>query len=66
LTENSHGLRHTAATLLIDPGLNVNAVSTRLGHAGTSTTKNIYAHALQSTDRQAADITEDILARKQA
>jgi len=57
---NFHGLRHTAATLLIDKGLNVKAVSARLGHAQTSTTTNIYAHALQSADRQAADMMEDI------
>lgn len=57
---NFHGLRHTAATLLIDKGLNVKAVSARLGHAQTSTTANIYAHALQSADRQAADIMDNI------
>lgn len=57
---NFHGLRHTAATLLIDKGLNIKAVSARLGHAQTSTTTNIYAHALQSADRQAADLMEDI------
>ncbi len=55
-----HGLRHTAATLLIDRGLNIKAVSARLGHAQTSTTTNIYAHALISADQQASDIMEDV------
>jgi integrase len=53
-----HGLRHTSASILIDQGLNIKAVSSRLGHADTSTTMNIYAHALKSADRQAADIMD--------
>lgn len=61
---NFHMLRHTAATLLIDKGLNIKAVSSRLGHAQTSTTTNIYAHALQTADKQAADIMEGIFVPK--
>lgn len=41
-----HGLRHTAATLLIADHVDVKTVSRFLGHAETSTTMNIYAHAL--------------------
>lgn len=59
-----HCLRHTAATLLIHKGLNVRAVSSRLGHANTSTTMNIYAHALQTADKQATDMMESILTPK--
>jgi integrase len=55
-----HGLRHTAATLLIDKGLNIKAVSARLGHTQASTTINIYTHALKSADRKAADMMEDV------
>ena len=51
-----HGLRHTSATLLISQSLDVRSVSARLGHAQTSTTLNIYAHAIKSKDQQAADI----------
>lgn len=40
------------------------AVSARLGHSQTSTTTNIYAHALQSADRRAADLMEDIFKTK--
>jgi len=61
---NFHAIRHTAATLLINQGLNVKALSARLGHANTSTTMNIYAHALQSADKQAADIMDNIISRK--
>ena len=56
-----HGLRHTAATLLIGQGVNVKTVSNRLGHASTSTTMNIYAHALQELDRSASDTLENLL-----
>ncbi len=61
---NFHALRHTAATLLINQGLNVKAVSTRLGHSNTSTTLNIYAHSLRSADKKAADMMEEIFTKK--
>jgi integrase len=41
-----HGLRHTAATLLLDAGTPVKVVSEMLGHANASITLNIYAHAV--------------------
>ena len=56
-----HGLRHTSATLLIASQQDVTTVSKRLGHAQTSTTMNIYAHALQESDRKAADALENML-----
>lgn len=59
-----HGLRHTSATLLIASKQDVRTVSSRLGHAQASTTMNIYAHALQETDRKAANALENILQKK--
>lgn len=50
-----HSLRHTNATLLIQQGVSIRAVSGRLGHSQTSTTMNIYAHQLQSADAAAAE-----------
>ena len=50
-----HSLRHSNATLLISEGVDIRTVSNRLGHAQTSTTLNIYSHALQSRDAAAAD-----------
>ncbi len=50
-----HGLRHTSATLLIAQNVDVKTVSRRLGHAETSTTMNIYAHALEKRDTVASD-----------
>lgn len=58
-----HGLRHTSATLLIASKQDVQTVSSRLGHAQASTTMNIYAHALQETDRKAATALEDMLVK---
>ena len=57
-----HGLRHTSATLLISQNIDIRTVSARLGHAQTSTTMNIYAHALQSLDQTAADALSNVLA----
>lgn len=59
-----HGLRHTHATLLISQGLDVRTVSNRLGHAQTSTTLNIYAHAFAKMDREASDKLDNLLYRE--
>ena len=58
-----HGLRHTSATLLIAGKQDVRTVSSRLGHAQASTTMNIYAHALQDTDRKASAALENMLVK---
>jgi integrase len=59
-----HELRHTSATLLIDQGENVKTLSQRLGHAETSTTMNIYAHALKTADKSAANKLENLIFKK--
>ncbi|HNX15628.1 MAG TPA: tyrosine-type recombinase/integrase [Oscillospiraceae bacterium] len=59
-----HSLRHTNATLMIASGIDIRTVSRRLGHAQTSTTMNIYTHAIQSADAKAADKLEDMLSPK--
>ena len=56
-----HSLRHTNATLLIAGGVDIRTVSKRLGHSQTSTTLNIYTHAIQSADAMAAQTIGDIL-----
>lgn len=50
-----YGLRHTAATIMIAQGLNVRDVAARLGHAQTSTTLNIYAHAFMDANTRATE-----------
>ena len=59
-----HGLRHTSATLLIASGQDIKTTSKRLGHAQTSTTMNIYAHALEESDKKAASALETMLAKR--
>ena len=59
-----HSLRHTNATLMIASGVQVRTVSSRLGHANTTTTQNIYAHAIRSADEAAAEALDDILTPK--
>lgn len=56
-----HSLRHTNITLMIAAGVPLRTVARRGGHAQTSTTSNIYAHAIQSVDELAADAIADIL-----
>ena len=58
-----HGLRHTSATMLLANGCDIKTVSSRLGHADITTT-NIYVHALESTDRLAAQTFDNFLKRK--
>jgi integrase len=56
-----HSLRHTNITLLIAAGVPLRTVSYRAGHAQTSTTANIYSHAIRTADEMAADVLDDIL-----
>jgi integrase len=56
-----HSLRHTNITLQIAAGVPLRTVSYRAGHAQTSTTANIYSHAIKTADEMAADVLSDIL-----
>lgn len=57
-----HSLRHTNITLLIAAGVPLRTVSYRAGHAQTSTTANIYSHAIRTADEQAAEVLDIVLA----
>jgi integrase len=50
-----HDLRHTSGTLLLNQGVHMKTISARLGHSNILTTMNIYGHALESADREAAN-----------
>ena len=56
-----HGLRHTAASILIAQNTDISTVSKRLGHSRTSVTLDIYTHAIKEADRAAADKLEAII-----
>lgn len=58
---NFHALRHTVTTLLINRGMDIKSVSGIMGHSSANTTLNIYAHLMQTANKQAADIMQGIL-----
>jgi integrase len=58
-----HDLRHFTATRLIAAGVPVRTVSGRLGHASPSTTLSIYAHFVEASDQDAADVMGLLLSR---
>lgn len=66
LTENNlpiidfHDLRHIHATLLVNKGVNVKSLSSRLGHSKIETT-NIYMHTIEQIDKQAAHIINNAI-----
>lgn len=55
-----HGLRHTAATVLVASNIDLKTVQARMGHASASTTANFYTHAIRANDRNAAEIFEKL------
>ena len=56
-----HSLRHSNITLLIYSGIPLRQISERAGHADQSTTMRIYAHALKSADKVAAEKLAEVL-----
>jgi integrase len=56
-----HDLRHFMATTMLAAGVPVPVVSERLCHARTSTTVNIYAHAMPGGDRDAVNLLAELL-----
>jgi integrase len=60
---NPHGMRHTAATLLLHQAVvPVKVVSDRLGHARASMTLDVYTHSDDDAQRDAAMRLDDVLA----
>jgi integrase len=60
-----HDLRHTAATLLLARGTHPKVVSEMLGHSDIGITLRIYGHVLPNMQREAADMMNTILQKKQ-
>ena len=57
-----HALRHTHASALIAAGVDVVAISRRLGHANPTVTLRIYAHLFKKDDSAAVAAIEAALA----
>ncbi len=56
-----HGLRHSAAILMLSAGVDVRTVAGRLGHANPSITLSTYSHYVRSADEAAATKLEGLL-----
>lgn len=59
-----HSLRHTNITMQIAEGVPIVTVSARAGHARTSTTTDIYAYFLKSSDKSAAQTISNAFERE--
>lgn len=57
-----HGLRHTCATQLLMGGVNIRAVSSRLGHASVTITLNTYSHWMPEMDSRILEVTGELTA----
>ncbi len=55
-----HGLRHSAATLLLSMGVPLKVVQEILGHSSYSITADIYTDVLPSMQREAMDKWDDV------
>jgi len=56
-----HLLRHMMGSYLLKSGIDLAAISTKLGHSNKSFTANTYIHSLQSAEQQSANVMQDIL-----
>lgn len=56
-----HDLRHTAASLMLNNGVDVFVVSRRLGHAKASITLDIYGHLLANNQERSAEMVEELI-----
>ena len=59
-----HSFRHSVATHAITNGVDIKTVSSVLGHSQTSTTLNIYTHAVQKSNVQALNRMAELLENK--
>lgn len=56
-----HDLRHTAASLMLNNGVDVLVASRRLGHAKPSITLDVYGHLIPSIQAEAADVMDQLV-----
>lgn len=54
-----HDLRHSHASFLIGNGMNIVAVSKRLGHSDINMTLKVYTHLLKKNDKEIIDFLDD-------
>jgi integrase len=56
-----HDLRHTAASLMLNNGIDVLIASRRLGHAKPSITLDVYGHFMPSKQSETANILDSLV-----
>lgn len=56
-----HDLRHTHATMGLAAGIPIKIMSTRLGHATTAFTQDVYMHSVPAMEDSAADQIADLI-----
>jgi len=56
-----HDLRHSHASLLIEQGVSIIAISSRLGHSRPSTTTDTYSHTYPNKQKEIADNLQKVL-----
>mgnify|MGYP002634774253 CR=1 FL=1 len=56
-----HDLRHTAASLMLNNGIDVYVASRSLGHASPSITLDVYGHLLPNSSAAVAEVMEKIV-----
>lgn len=56
-----HSLRHSAATAMLEAGVNIKAVSDLLGHSSVSITGDIYGHTSDDSARAAVAMLSDAM-----
>jgi integrase len=60
-TVRFHDLRHAAATLMLAGGVDPKTASARLGHSTIRLTMDLYTHAVQALDAEAAERMQRVL-----
>ena len=56
-----HDLRHSCATMMVEAGIDMKTVQTRIGHANIAMTMDVYAHCTPVMDQNAANKVDNIL-----
>jgi integrase len=59
-----HDLRHSAATIALDAGIDIKVVSEQLGHSTTTLTRDTYQSVTKQMHQDAADAVAARIARK--
>jgi integrase len=61
LSVSFHALRHTHVSMLIREGVDILAISRRIGHSKAATTLDVYGHLMSGADEAAAKAIEGAL-----